>query len=166
MSIEQLANLAEVIGVILVIASLVYVAKQLRQTNEALHAQSRQSVLTSSQAELLSLMDNPEIAKNFVGNGDLSEDEHIRLHFFLTALMRVREFSWLQYMNGQIDEAQWTTELVVIRNVLGTDRTRHWWLTMGRRTFGTEFSNFVDASIKDQPKTDDFWLTLQNWSVR
>jgi len=111
-------------------------------------------------------MDNPEIAKNFVGNGDLSEDEHIRLHFFLTALMRVREFSWLQYMNGQIDEAQWTTELVVIRNVLGTDRTRHWWLTMGRRTFGTEFSNFVDASIKDQPKTDDFWLTLQNWSVR
>ena len=165
MSIEQLANLSEVIGVVLVIASLVYVAKQLRQTTDALHAQSRQSVLNSSQMELFSLMNNPALAKNLVEESELSADEHIALHCFLVAILRVREFSWLQYMNGQIDDVQWETELVVIQNVLGTTRTRLWWNTVGRHTFGARFSSFVDATIQNQATADGFWKSVQNWSA-
>jgi len=127
MNMEQLENLAEVIGVLLVIASLIYVAKQLRQTTEALHAQSRQSVLSSSQAELFALMNDSALAQSFVEGHDLSADENIRLHVFLSALVRAREFSWLQFRNGQIDETQWATELVVMQNVLGTKRTHRWW---------------------------------------
>jgi hypothetical protein len=165
MSMEQLANIAEVIGVVLVISSLIYVAKQLRQTTEALHAQSRQSVLSSSQAELIELMNNPGLARSFVEDGELSADGHIQLHLFLAAAMRVREFSWLQYRNGQIDETQWATELVVMQNVLGTNRTRNWWKAMGRETFGAEFSSFVDDSVQDQPTTDEWWKKMQNWST-
>jgi len=53
MSLLQLTQLADIVGVIAVIGSLVYVGVQLRQNTTALHAQSRQSVLTASQAELL-----------------------------------------------------------------------------------------------------------------
>ena len=79
MNMEQLANFAEVIGVALVIASLIYVAKQLRQTTEALHAQSRQSVLNGSQAELFVLVADPALAKSFVDGYELSPDDNIRL---------------------------------------------------------------------------------------
>lgn len=166
MNMEQLANLAEVIGVLLVIASLIYVAKQLRQTTEALYAQSRQSVLNSSQAELFALMNDSALAQSFAEGQDLSADENVRLHLYLSALVRAREFSWLQFRNGQIDETQWATELVVMQNVLGTKRTRRWWDKMGRYTFGAEFTNFVDTSIQDQPTTDEYWKTMQEWSAQ
>jgi hypothetical protein len=166
MNLEQLANIAEVVGVLLVIASLIYVARQLRQTTEALHAQSRQSVLTSSQAELFALMNDPALAQSFSDGRELSPEENVRLHLYLSALVRAREFSWLQFMNGQIDETQWATELVVMQNILGTALTRRWWETMGRHTFGAEFVNFVDASIWDQPTTDEYWKTMQKWSAQ
>lgn len=166
MNMEQLANVSEVIGVLLVIASLIYVAKQLRQTTEALHAQSRQSVLNSSQAELFALMNDSVLARSFADGHDLSPDENIRLHLYLSALVRAREFSWLQFRNGQIDETQWATELVVMQNVLGTKRTRRWWDKMGRHTFGAEFASFVNASIQDQPATDEYWKTMQKWSAQ
>jgi hypothetical protein len=52
MTLEELAYLAQIVGVILVIASLMYVARQLRQNTAAILAQSRQSVLAAAQAEL------------------------------------------------------------------------------------------------------------------
>ena len=61
MSLEYFANLAEVVGVILVIASLIYVAKQLRQNTNAIRAQSRQSVLAASQAELFVTIDYAQL---------------------------------------------------------------------------------------------------------
>jgi len=48
MSLEQIAYLAQIIGVILVITSLVYVAQQLRQNTAAILAQSRQAMLDAS----------------------------------------------------------------------------------------------------------------------
>lgn len=52
MALEQLAYLAQIVGTILVVASLVYVAKQLRQNTDAIHAQSRQAILNAPQREI------------------------------------------------------------------------------------------------------------------
>ena len=61
MTLEQWAYLAEIIGVILVIASLIYVAQQLRQNTEMMRAESRNAVHHSKQQELFTLMKYPEV---------------------------------------------------------------------------------------------------------
>ena len=49
MTLELFASIAEIIGVILVIASLIYVAQQLRQNTEMMRAESRNAVQHSKQ---------------------------------------------------------------------------------------------------------------------
>ena len=163
MNLEQFAYFAEIVGVVLVIASLIYVAKQLRQTTEALHAQSRQTVMTGAQAELRCIIDNPDIIKCITKAGTLTPDEHIKLHAFLLSALRSREFAWLQYRNGQIDETQWNTELAVLRILLSSPRSRLWWEKLGRDAHSNEFAEFVDKAVQNRPATD-YFEAQENWT--
>ena len=163
MSLEQLSNLADIVGVILVIASLMYVARQVRQNTNAIYAQSRQAVLAAAQAELFAEMENPDVITSMVKHGPVTVEEQIRLNSWLFALMRSREFAWLQYKNGVIDEVQWQTEIGAIQFFFDAQRARDWWNVIGRRPFGQEFAGFVDSVIERQPATDTTWQTVANW---
>jgi len=48
MTLEQWAYLAEIVAVLLVIASLVYVARQLHQNTEMMRAESRNEIFTGT----------------------------------------------------------------------------------------------------------------------
>jgi hypothetical protein len=61
MTLGLLASIAEIIGVTLVIASLIYVARQLRQNTEMMRAESRNAIQHSKQQELFLVAQNPDI---------------------------------------------------------------------------------------------------------
>lgn len=163
MNLEQLAYLAEIIGVILVIASLIYVAQQLRQTTSAVLAQSRQSVLTAAQTELSYLIEFPKIAQGMSPDVQLDRTDQVRLNLFLIAAMRAREYAWLQYNNGVIDQAQWETELAVIDLFLTSSRVRSWWERRGRAGVSDDFGDFIEKRAPDISITDDYWVGQQEW---
>ena len=58
---QLLGGLGEFIGAIVIVITLIYLALQVRQNTNALHAQSRQTVLSSAQTGLFAMMDNPDI---------------------------------------------------------------------------------------------------------
>jgi hypothetical protein len=78
--------------------------------------------------------------------------------------MRLREFSWLQFRNGIIDDNQWSTELVIIQSVLSSTHIRVWWDSVGRQIYGSEFVEFVDDALKDQPISNELFETMTNWT--
>ena len=164
LKLSNLADITEIVTSIAVLATLVYLAVEINQNTKALHGQSRQAVLDASQVEIFEFAHSPELAINIVKDGRLSEAESVQLHMALIATMRVREFSWLQYREGTIDQTQWATEFVVMQVILGTPRTRHWWNTIGRPAFSPEFGAFVDESIKDEPVTNELWKQMQTWT--
>lgn len=164
LKLSRLADITEILTSIAVVVTLIYLAIEINQNTEALHAQTRQSVLEAAQAELFEFVDRPEIAANIVSDGPLSEVENVQLHMYLVSTMRVREFSWLQYKSGAIDQPQWDTELAVMKVILGAPRTRHWWNTAGRLPFSAEFVTFVDDSIRNEPETDEVWKSMQDWA--
>ncbi len=84
MSLESYASLAEIIGVTLVVPSLIYVAIQLRQNTNAVRAQSRQAVLTASQAELFVQIERPEISLSIINPSVLTQEEQVRLSSFFS----------------------------------------------------------------------------------
>ncbi len=163
---QLLGNLGEFIGAIVIIATLIYLAMQVKQNTNALHAQSRQSVLAGSQAELLALTENPNIHTSIVKKEPLTQEEHVKLHGWLTAAMRLREFSWLQYQSKVIDEVQWSTEVNVIKAILQPERTRAWWESLGRNLFGAAFAEFVDELLQDQPTTNEVFELATDWTNR
>ena len=165
MTLENFSYLAEIIGVLLVIASLIYVAKQLRQNTDAVLAQSRHAVLTASQAELYSYVENPDLTVSLANLDPLTPEQHAKISSSLFATFRARQFAWLQYRDGNIDEAQWQTEVSVIKFFLDQDRVRVWWSKLGRVAFGDEYSNFIDSLIADLPATNSTFQTSTTWSL-
>ena len=144
MNISDLAVWGQLISSIAVLGTLVYLAIEIKQNTEALHTQTRQALLSGSQAELFQLVANPEINGNLVRREALSQDEYVRLHGWLTALMRAREFSWLQFRKGIIDKDLWETEKGVISINLSPHKAKLWWDEVGRYAYNPEFVRFVD----------------------
>ena len=121
---SKLADLSEIVSSIAILITLIYLTVEIRQNTSALNAQSRQAVLEAAQTELFMLMENPDVTLSMTKDGPLSEREQIRLDNFYTAAIRGREFSWLQYRDGSIDEDQWATELAVLISILDSQRSR------------------------------------------
>jgi hypothetical protein len=88
------------------------------------------------------------------GVNGLSPEENIKVNFWLTAVMRSREFAWLQFRDGNIDEMQWHQEVMVIQAILNTAVNRLWWESIGRQVFPAEFVAFVDNHIQDAPGSE------------
>jgi hypothetical protein len=122
MTLEHWAYAAQIIGVIAVIASLAYVAMQVRQNTVTQIAASRQAILAAD-LELLSwALDYPEDA---TGLGDSIED--VRTTAFLVAYVRIREFMWYQYEHGILDRRTWESYLAPTSAVFQSDLARRLW---------------------------------------
>ena len=163
---SKLADLSEIVSSIAIVVTLVYLTVEIRQNTNALYAESRQSVLTAAQTELFALVENPNLIVSVAKDDPLTEEEQVALGAWLAAAMRAREFSWLQYRDGVIDEAQWETEVIIIRWLLDSERTRDWWANSGRFQSNLSFVAFVDAELQSHPTTLDSWRRETNWTKR
>jgi hypothetical protein len=163
MKLEKFSSLLEAVSSVAVVVTLIILIVEIRQNTEALGAQSRQSVLVAAQTELLKVVDHPEMIAAISKPGPLTAEENIQIDALFTASMRAREFAWLQFRSGLIDEEQWQTELAVIRSILSSPRIRLWWSRVGRTYFSAKFARFVDDLSEISPASDD-WVTITHWS--
>ena len=72
MTLEQFAYLAEIIGVVVVIVSLIYLAQQVRQNNKQLESQSYQAWVASNLQINMSMSDSALSAIIAEGNSERS----------------------------------------------------------------------------------------------
>jgi hypothetical protein len=165
MKSERRKDTLEAIGLIAIVASLIFLAVETRQNTNALFAASRQAVMGAALQELFLQFENPDIALSITKDGPLTPEEHIRLDTFLTSTLRAREFAWLQYKDDIVDQAQWDTEVAVIETVFDSQRNRDWWNNLGREYFGTGFVRFIDSVFSRQPATNEMWGKAANWST-
>ncbi|HEY5623429.1 MAG TPA: hypothetical protein VIV14_06680 [Gammaproteobacteria bacterium] len=160
---SKVADISQIVSSAAILFTLIYLAVEVSQNTAALNAQSRETVLSISQASLFAALDNPEIIESFVKPETLTPHEKIRLNSFLVAFLRGREFAWLQYRDGIIDDGQWNTELAALRFVMLPTRNRDWWERFGRLNFSPEFAAFVDTEFAGTPPTDELWQGLLDW---
>lgn len=123
MTLEAVSNVADIIGVILVVASLIYVARQLHQNTEMLRSNSRQAALNADLDGLTSLIEHP-VDFLTLDSSALSPEQELRVQFILVKTLRAREFSWFQYRSGVLDEATWQSYLAPSRAVFSSDKAR------------------------------------------
>jgi hypothetical protein len=156
MTIGDLGSIANLLAAIGVLVTLIYLARQVRQGNMLAKAQARQHMVEQACEELYVLKNDPILRNCFTKKGQLTEEEHGVVHFFLLAAMRQREWEWLQLRDGHIKHDVYMAYHEVIALHLGIPRTRRWWQTVGRIGFDPPFVAEVDAFLAQRPTTDYF----------
>lgn len=160
-------DIVQTIGVLAnigVLAGIVFLAIEIRQNTSARYAESREAVLSASREEILVTIEDPRLIFALTNSDQLTPEENVRLDGYLSVVLRAREFAWLQYRDGAIDDTQWNTEFNVLAAYFDSSRTRLWWEKIGRQLFSAEFVNFVDAEILSNRATDQVLPLLLDWS--
>jgi hypothetical protein len=95
MSIQDWGAIGEIVGAIGVIASLIYLASQIRLSNKHAASASLQGMAERAEARMLSMAINPQLAdlhKRWLSNDELDENEILRATaWFMTWLTDVEE---------------------------------------------------------------------------
>ena len=159
--LNQWMTLAANIGVLI---GIVFLAYEIRQNTDAVHAQTREAIMAAAQGELQAVRADPNLIDSIVREGPLTADEQVKLYTWLVSVLKIREFSWLQRESGIIDDVQWKSELAVTRAIVQAPRVRLWWERVGHKTVSDEFREFVDAAIEELPPTNGIYSEQMEWA--
>lgn len=155
MTLEQVALIAQIIGVVVVAVTLIYLTIQVRQGAEQMKSESRQAQLANDQTGVYKFVEFPDLGRIASQGETPTFDEKTQLFFWMIGQLRAREFEYLQYKSGAMTKDAWETYRGVIFFVLGTPRTRALW-ALCKVYFNNDFVDMVDDMIRDMP-------TIQLW---
>ena len=104
LTLEQGAFIAEVASGIGVIASLIYLAVQIRQNSKMVAAQTFQSISSTSANLAFRMAESPDMANlvaAVLGNReDLTPEQHLQIDLMMRATFRNYENYYYQYVRG------------------------------------------------------------------
>jgi len=164
MTLEQAAYIAEILGVIVVGVTLIYLSLQVRQGTELLRSESRQALVTNDVTSLASNFQNADVFAKYVAGNEMSAEDQLRLSFMFALDLRNREFEYFQYINGLLDEQTWLAYRHVILINHSTVRGRLWWEKVGRGIVDPTFAVLVDELLVDA-KPDDTYERMATWAA-
>ncbi|NIP50836.1 MAG: hypothetical protein GWN81_02365 [Phycisphaerae bacterium] len=76
--VEYVANIAEILGAVVVVITLIYLTIQLRQNNKLLQSASRQAMLEAEKTSLSQALEYEEIFRKLDQTERLSEKEQFQ----------------------------------------------------------------------------------------
>lgn len=125
MNWTKASAIAEILSSIAILATLVCLAIEIQQNADATRANTRQTMLMSDQQFLELLIESPELHLSWHKPG-LSNEEKVRLSFFLITQLRMRENNWLQYRSGIVDENTWNSYSGSLKAIFTGPQPRAW----------------------------------------
>jgi len=162
MELQTIANIAETIGAVVIVITLVYLTIQVRQSNALLRSQTRQSQLSNDQTSLMVAFDNIDLLQKLNSDAPLSAEEQMRLSIIFAIDMRNREFEYFQFREGLLDEEAWKSFREIILMNHATRKGRRWWNEIGREIFDPGFAAGVDELLQGA-KADNRTDRLSSW---
>ncbi len=106
MTREQVKDVIEVIGVLSIVATLAFVALEIRQNTNAVTSATIQEIARSSYDATVLSIENADLraARLAVCSGDLDEAQRFQLTIYYAALLRIQMNRFFQMQLGVIDE--------------------------------------------------------------
>ena len=158
MTLNDLANIGQVIGAIAVVISLIYVALQIRQNTNAVRSATAQTVHEHFAKWYHLVAADDELAK-IVANGlrdyeSLSEQERVRFVAAFMAFLSYSQNAFLKWHEGLLASPLWLGWELVIMNLVCAPGGKAFWKDRAYM-FGDEFRRYIeDEVIKRQPHPD------------
>ena len=167
LSLEQASNLAELVGVALVIVSIIYLTIQVRQNTKAMRIQTVHDLSAMYIEAQSSIAQNGElmalVQRGQFNYGALDAEEQGRFGIQVAALLRMFSDLHYQHLQGTLDYDEWLGFKCLVEDTLAYPGFQAVW-EIRRHHHSSEFRKFVDntianpatrkASLYPEPKTD------------
>ena len=165
MGLSQLADLGELLGGVAVVASLVYLAAQIRQNTRTVRASTLHQN-TDLWSSLFLRLAEPPLTRAYLagmaGQPDLRPLQFTQFFFICRSMFLAFENQYYQMRHGVLDsEAYAGYERSISTQVLAFRGFRLWW-ELNRSMYSPEFADHIDAMIADVPEADAASL-LREW---
>ena len=156
MNWDAIGAIAELVGAVGVVASLLYVATQVRHGTRASAAEAKLETARLLHTFIDSLIDKPELNDLFLrGIADLdslSRDEYLRFSNLSLKAFWFFSAGHFQFRTGTLSENDFHEIRAVLRYWLRGPGCRAWWDKIGRESMAPDFRDFVDAEIAAMEK--------------
>ncbi len=166
MNWDAVGAIAELLGAIGVIASLVYLATQIRQSRNqmventrALQAGTYQDLQRKIDDAFNRLIVDPEnrrsIRLGMSDQGQLDEDDAFVFQFWIVSVLHAYEDGLYQRRVGLIHEERWRVQLSALSAALRNPGVAQWWNSEAYRGFSPEFVALVEEILGEEPDRAD-----------
>ena len=150
LSIQDFASIAEILGAVAVVASLVYLGRQIHQTNAQSQADARYSFLDAYGQLNLTVANSKDLASVFrrgVEGQDLDEDEAVQYFFVMGQYLNTWSVLFDLHKERQLPNTQWTVVKKDIITLLSTSGGRAFWDEVGKLGVHDEFLDEVEKIL-------------------
>lgn len=153
MSLEHIFYISQSIAAVAVIASLLYLAQQVRQAEHVQRATMQQGRADrTSQASLA--VASPELArvlqKGMAGDPELSPEEFTQWMMICRALFLSGEDSLLQHQAGMLSDAAFDSYVAGVKFYMSRPGMRAAW-KLWENQFGHDFRSFGNSILSKMP---------------
>jgi hypothetical protein len=148
MTLQNWADLSQIIGAGAVVASLIFVGVQLRQNTKAVRAQTSQAHALGYQQIIAGIAENGEVAniwrRGLADHDSLNGDERARFLAFTSTLFRFYESSQVQMRRGMLDAEHWHTIEQQVSDLLTQPGIQAWW-RLRRHWHSARFREWIET---------------------
>jgi hypothetical protein len=156
---EEWAAVAEIVGAIAVVVTLVYLSIQVRHSKKSLDANTTairgqviSDVTKNMQDHMMMVVQGRDVAsvvQKMATEDELEPDDALLLDMLLTAMFVARQNEYFQWKQGMLDESVFRSLHHIIFTILGTPSGIHWWRHEGSKLVAPEFVEFVDQLVAE-----------------
>ena len=150
LSLEQASNLAELVGVMLVLVSIIYLTIQVRQNTKAMRIQTVHDLSKMYIEAQSSVAQNSELValvqRGQINYEALDAKEQVRFGIQVAALLRMYSDLHYQYLQGTLDYDEWLGFKCLVEDTLSYPGFQAVW-DIRRHHHSSKFIKFVDNAI-------------------
>jgi hypothetical protein len=160
MNWDAIGAIAELLGAIGVIASLVYLATQIRQSREQMsqntqalragtYQQLRHELYEAWHSHMMSPGRSKVIQSGMRDFHQLDDESAFQFTFWVVGVMKGYDNACYQYRTGLLDEDRWHLERSDLEGFLESPGVAQWWKSTSRR-FSPDFAALVEEILDEQ----------------
>ena len=157
LTLEQASYLAEIIGVVAVVASIIYLAIQVKQNGRSLRVQTVHDLSSQFKEAQSSIAHDKELADIYhrgVFNFDqLDSLEQLRFNLHVASLVRMLDELLFQYKEGALEESQWNGFKTLLEDVFRYPGYQSVW-AIRRQQYSKVFQQYLDNVIQNSQPRD------------
>ena len=155
MNWDALGAIGEIIGAIAVVATLAYLAQQIRYSSKIATAQMVKDAKSASSNLLNVLATDPDLTRSYIAQLRPDQDpadidtELERTRMLLLSAFQLYEWQYYAQREGLFDDTIAGSYDRIVRDHLQSHTIRKWWLTSGEPVASEPFAEYVSGIIDE-----------------
>ncbi len=155
MALDQYANIAEIVGVVIVVVTLVFLTLQIRQGTKAIRSTTIQSVMQSEMAFSQILVENSDTWDKILSAQPLSNGAETRKAIVLFNVFMIdTESRFHQFQSGYLDAQSWEGRLSTLPEMVGLPVYQLWRKSMGGLSHSADFLSLLHNLLRSHNDDD------------